>query len=340
MNNYLASIVARTLNPVPSVRPRLSGRFELDSDSRERSISRPELVRPTAPARVQAHTVETTEQHDSQVEAKKSFDRTPHLEQSAAPTPEVGPGAALPSKSLLSSSTVPPTQQKIIESPSQNIHVEVRPLEKALDSQESNVSGSEPLPEFRQENRSGVPLTESHSRSEPPDHRAADKQAASTLSRVSIRTSEPVLSDEPEPIGQTSIEQPLITHQKSVIERELETIIIREKPITDETARLRQSQFQLAPMSVAALTEGLEDEGSKAAPIIVQSRIAPVIDTAPEQLYFNRPSNTPQPTIQVTIGRIEVRAVQTSQSPAKLRAATPVMNLDDYLMRRGQGGAR
>jgi hypothetical protein len=93
-------------------------------------------------------------------------------------------------------------------------------------------------------------------------------------------------------------------------------------------------------MSVAALPEGLEDEGSKAAQVIVQSRIAPVIDTAPEQLFFTRPSNTPQPTIHVTIGRIEVRAVQTSQSPARSRAATPAMNLDDYLMRRGQGGAR
>lgn len=152
--------------------------------------------------------------------------------------------------------------------------------------------------------------------------------------------SKPVPSEELEPVGQPSIAQPVITRQKPVIEREFETIIIREKAITDETAGQSQSQTQLASMSVAALPEAMEDGGSKASPIIVQSRIEPLIDTGPEQLYLNRPSSPPQPTVHVTIGRIEVRAVQASQSPARLRAAPPVMNLDDYLKFRGQGGAR
>lgn len=47
---------------------------------------------------------------------------------------------------------------------------------------------------------------------------------------------------------------------------------------------------------------------------------------------------TPAPTIQVTIGRIEIRATQTAEkSTAKPRAASTAMSLDDYLSRRNGG---
>jgi hypothetical protein len=45
-----------------------------------------------------------------------------------------------------------------------------------------------------------------------------------------------------------------------------------------------------------------------------------------------------EPSIQVTIGRIEVRAASAENAPTKPRAASPVMSLGDYLQRAKRGG--
>jgi hypothetical protein len=47
----------------------------------------------------------------------------------------------------------------------------------------------------------------------------------------------------------------------------------------------------------------------------------------------------PAPTIQVTIGRIEVRATPAATPrPQAARSAPSVMSLDDYLNQRAKGG--
>ena len=47
------------------------------------------------------------------------------------------------------------------------------------------------------------------------------------------------------------------------------------------------------------------------------------------------------PDIQVTIGRIEVRAVPAAEPPARrAAAATNPMSLDDYLRRRSESAKR
>ncbi|GAC1347443.1 MAG: hypothetical protein NVSMB27_12860 [Ktedonobacteraceae bacterium] len=50
----------------------------------------------------------------------------------------------------------------------------------------------------------------------------------------------------------------------------------------------------------------------------------------------------PEPTIQVTIGRIEVRATPPppEQVQSQQRAAPAVMSLDQYLQQRSKGGDR
>ncbi|HWS54785.1 MAG TPA: hypothetical protein VN228_11690, partial [Pyrinomonadaceae bacterium] len=46
------------------------------------------------------------------------------------------------------------------------------------------------------------------------------------------------------------------------------------------------------------------------------------------------------PTVNVTIGRVEVRAVPAPPAPAARRAASPPhMSLEEYLRRRAGGGA-
>jgi hypothetical protein len=66
-------------------------------------------------------------------------------------------------------------------------------------------------------------------------------------------------------------------------------------------------------------------------PSIIPS--APVISSRPEQ-----PIPKPEPVINVTIGRIEVRAMPPStQQVKKPRSTPPVMTLDEYLQKRSKG---
>jgi hypothetical protein len=78
-------------------------------------------------------------------------------------------------------------------------------------------------------------------------------------------------------------------------------------------------------------------------PIIAQPRVRPV-SMEQSDAGHGRYKNAAEPvasTIQVTIGRIEIRAEQTTASAAaKSRGAQPVMSLDEYLRNRGSGGGR
>ncbi len=53
-------------------------------------------------------------------------------------------------------------------------------------------------------------------------------------------------------------------------------------------------------------------------------------------------ASPPEPTIQVTIGRVEVRATPPppAQPQSQQRAAPPIMSLDQYLQQRSKGGER
>jgi hypothetical protein len=67
---------------------------------------------------------------------------------------------------------------------------------------------------------------------------------------------------------------------------------------------------------------------------VLQPRVT-VIQPAPPPARREAPA----PTIQVSIGRIEVRATTASKAPARERPSAPAaVNLDDYLRRRAKGG--
>lgn len=141
---------------------------------------------------------------------------------------------------------------------------------------------------------------------------------------------------------------PVRTEQRSALDlhpdqarpsdpREIKTIIVREERIIERSEQAREPGSQPAPAMPPS--NQTRRRGTKPPPVVVQTRIAPLVG---EDLDFSlsRPSPQPQPTVRVTIGRIEVRAVASSQPPAKPRATPPVMNLDDYLRRRNQGNSR
>ena len=56
---------------------------------------------------------------------------------------------------------------------------------------------------------------------------------------------------------------------------------------------------------------------------------------------FLRPENAPtEPEIHVTIGRIEVKAVQQESRPQKREPVPKVMSLNEYLSQRSKIGRR
>jgi len=70
------------------------------------------------------------------------------------------------------------------------------------------------------------------------------------------------------------------------------------------------------------------------------SRAQPLKPASPAQILPSPVKSKIAPTIQVTIGRIEVRAVQQSQPaprPAKREKPQPRLTLDEYLLQRRQG---
>src|SRR5882672_2420474 len=91
VNNYLAGIAARTLNPDSPVRPRLPGRFEPASVLLERSMDslesfHPATVKPSQPHsdRDRLAALETTDRRDSDRQPGELFDPAPRAYRSAA----------------------------------------------------------------------------------------------------------------------------------------------------------------------------------------------------------------------------------------------------------------
>lgn len=77
------------------------------------------------------------------------------------------------------------------------------------------------------------------------------------------------------------------------------------------------------------------ERSTQPAPAIIPAR-----QTAPPASHtLSEPAAT-APTINVTIGRIEVRATQGRAPAQAQRSAPEVMSLEEYLRRRSRGGGR
>jgi len=70
-------------------------------------------------------------------------------------------------------------------------------------------------------------------------------------------------------------------------------------------------------------------------PSFVQTRVAPRVRAEPPRRASETP---PEPTIHVTVGRVEVRARSAPPPAPKERERSPVMSLDEYLRTRGKRG--
>jgi len=126
------------------------------------------------------------------------------------------------------------------------------------------------------------------------------------------------------------------------VEREMTRI---EERVTMLTERERVPGSDATPV-IAAANRQRQPESEPLKPMNpLVAELKPIVpaltgfkDAVARQPVDVRPEPRPMPTIQVTIGRIEIRATQTSEkSAAKPRPAQATMSLDDYLKQRDGG---
>ena len=108
-----------------------------------------------------------------------------------------------------------------------------------------------------------------------------------------------------------------------------------DKPVLSLSPRERTGVRELNSTS-DPLTLSRKEEGLTQGLLTPSATlIAPAI---PYQAGPERPVSQPEPVINVTIGRIEVRATPASTPQSqKTRSTPPVMTLDEYLQKRSKG---
>jgi len=186
----------------------------------------------------------------------------------------------------------------------------------------------------------------SHAKSTSPPVAADDK-------RAHVLTNKTPQPDVPPPAAKRQNKPSERRATKGSSDLQLEN---RHTPTrTDQTEQIRQAITLVVPhiaierstadknqRPLNSTPEFLMPNSSRSRPsasAVVTSHALPPVRLAEE----SGPTDDVVPVINVTIGRVEVRAVGPTPSPPKDRSSTPsskLMSLDDYLRERAQGGKR
>lgn len=171
------------------------------------------------------------------------------------------------------------------------------------------------------------PRIETHERvvAAPPEIETHERTLTTHEPAKTIRN----IVREPAPPART------ITREHHVVERPEERIVLADAP----TPRRRTTPLQITNITQRpALTEQRNATTSRRTSI-ERARNAQASTTQQSQMHAEAPEA--EPTIRVTIGRVDVRAVVKPESARSTRseAAGPRLSLDDYLRMR-DGGSR
>ena len=106
-------------------------------------------------------------------------------------------------------------------------------------------------------------------------------------------------------------------------------------PVVPKASALPNQPLVPAPAESTAIPGSTSTPPSSTA-VSVITQIAPSVKSIPQNFMEGGDTPQPSPTIQVTIGRIEVRATPPpATSVAKSRPASSAMSLEEYLRQRG-----
>ncbi|MFY9553201.1 MAG: hypothetical protein WAV47_00630 [Blastocatellia bacterium] len=351
MSNYLANLAARTFNLVPVVRPLVLGRFEPSPVQPKVPF---DTVAPNPPETVEAsldwHEAETApipartiprRTRKSFVAAPAEDEEIPHSPSTDSISPKTN---SMPARSSTAALTVrasgtrapspaPPVLQPLLtDAPEADRSAGVAPSRTEA-SKSSSTRQDRPAANTIVENFTGS------ARARQPAPAASvwptETKTESSVPPVSSKQYEEPQASTFNPLSES--ESLTTRHQKTIVAREQ---LVVNHPMTQlDTASNRttirvanESQPRVAPARRGSLGDPFE---------IIQPSVKPLFEDRVKGFGLEERQAPPaEPVVHVTIGRIEIRAVQSQQSSAKRRATTPVMNLDDYLRRRSEGSGR
>ncbi|AFY34115.1 hypothetical protein [Calothrix sp. PCC 7507] len=151
---------------------------------------------------------------------------------------------------------------------------------------------------------------------------------------VVVRT-EPQRQTAPEP---RVIQQ--IINQQTINER----IITPGEPLTPVSPKISNSNSEqptaIAPQitPVSPDTETRKNLASPTTTVVIPGQVTPAIKSIVTASLPPTTTSQPAPVIQVTIGRIEIRATPPTKEPStRSHPTAAVMGLDEYLRQRGGG---
>ena len=283
MSDYLNHVVARSLNRVETVQPRLASRFE-SLTSFTGSVA--EQAASWEPVAISATSdeIELTQQPETPAST------IPPIQRSPATNPQTLPIQHLPQPSNLT--------------PLSDRQVHQLPIETFPQTPETNSNSSSrrlpPAPE----------LIES-SIQEPPD-----RQPLTPILKHQTQT----------PLADSFAAQPnQLVPESAVIQPSVSQQDIPRVPRA--VARRTTAPQPLVP-SPRTLSTSITD---LVAPVTPSSELSSATTAVSKQQRTTSETPQPSPTIQVTIGRIEVRATPPASPPKRKRTAPVVMSLDEYL---------
>lgn len=315
MNNYLQNLIAKNFNQTEVARPRLASIFEPLAPNAPtvfgelRDVERLDFERKTEGA----GSANMMQENRQDVESKKAL--------------------SLPTKNRLSDETsVWRGNQQAVTLEQKTNEAQILHHQTTSQNQvEVQPSAPQAIEKNRQENGSLKPrfsnLDESKTQTTQQRNAKTNNENALLSSRALIQREE-----------KNSLQPSLQPHSKILAPppTQNESTQIR-RPINVQLTKHDMKESHLADLPVASETNK----------IIVQPRIALPLENQKARGKMNAFSQQPlaqaaeiaaTPTINVTIGRIEVRATTAIAPPRKQTPAAQTMSLDEYLRQRNRGG--
>lgn len=353
MSDYLTNLAARSREQFPTIRPRLTSLFE-PVDGFGVFLPEPQPVANRFESKISGAPVAGDE-------LGIPSPGTP------APEPLNLPRAEIESRIEDGSPTTVVSRTRLLEKDHQTVFP-VRQIGAAEEGQ--TLSPSERDPSIVAPKASEMPSVASPMRQiQPPIESPAKAEAL--IPKIEIRTVSPPVKDRavepvsaqfpvpPEPLESTQLKEPV----KSNVPRRLGDERVEDGPHVEAHAVRRDEMRRDPPVLVPRVRlEANSFPGERERSSIIAGTISPSpasrrrptvrassVPVAPRVRSSERPAEeairpeSVEPVINVTIGRVEIRAVSDPASQPKAggtKTPSTLMGLDDYLRRRAQGGGR
>lgn len=322
MSDFLTNLAARALHATPVVQPRMASRFEAphagqqfvsDETPFSESEKSHESVVPTSPPTSIAH----SEPHDNARARRNDSDASPLRPVPLRPVPPEQPVANALQHTLTSRETCAEINSPI-NSPINSLPKLEQPVAKelprGLSTRELQIASVSPV-----EVKTASPIVVKPVIERPVtvDHTARSDASARELLNSPIPVQSNVSHDDAE----------------NASERRSSRDTFVMEPVKPGPTAVSQNRSETPSHQAARIM--------KSGPLVAIPRLTPLPISAPTPSQ-NLDSTAAAPTIRVTIGRVEVRAI-LPPAPAPPRAnparANSVLSLDEYLKQRTEGRA-